>query len=290
MEELKRIRFTNTTLPSSHFDVVKIEDILGRAMDHDPTKLHIVNFHVLMVFTAGEGYHTIDFTDYSYSQGTVLTIRKDQVHKFFPSTNTKGYLIVFTEDFILSFLQNNDAVKSFRLFNEALASPKVQVDEAGFPDIMHLTSYMEKEYLAAKDESSAGILRSFLHILLTKLYRHKSREQAPDLSKHYVQEFIEFQNLVEKNCFQTKKVGDYALQLGVSTKKLNKIVQTAVHKPAKTFIDETLILQIKRLLINSKLSVKEIAYTSGFDEPTNFFKYFKRSTGSTPEAFRQDYV
>ena len=49
MEEIKRISFNNTTLPTSHFDIVKIEDILDRTMDHDPTKLHIVNFHVLMV-------------------------------------------------------------------------------------------------------------------------------------------------------------------------------------------------------------------------------------------------
>ena len=83
---------------------------------------------------------------------------------------------------------------------------------------------------------------------------------------------------------------DYAKELGFSTKKLNMVVQSIVQKPAKVFIDEILMLQIKRLLFNSQLSIKEIAYVSGFDEPSNLFKFFKRYNQSTPESFRQAYL
>ena len=290
MKEIQRIEFINRTLPTSHFDIVRIEDLLQRDMDHDPTKLHIVNFHILMIITSGQGFHTIDFTDYTFHPGMVLTIRKDQVHKFFRTGDIRGFLIIFTEDFILSFLNDDQTIKSFQLFNEALVSPKIQLDESGFQNICHLVKYVENEYLTVRDEYSSGILRSFLHILLTKLYRYKSHENASILGKKYLQDFVAFQNLVEQNCFQTKKVSDYADELGYSTKKLNMVVQGIAHKPAKIFIDEILILQIKRLLINSQLSIKEIAYLAGFDEPTNLFKFFKRYTGSTPESFRQAYL
>ncbi len=46
-------------------------------------------------------------------------------------------------------------------------------------------------------------------------------------------------------------------------------------------------MQIKRLLISTDHSIKEIAYISGFSDPTNFFKYFKKFAGSSPEVFRQ---
>ena len=218
MEDIKRIGYLNRTLPASHFDMVKIEELLEREMSHDPTKLHRVDFYVLMIVTAGQGYHTIDFTDYKYKQGVVLTIRKDQVHKFFRTGDTAGSLIIFTEDFILNFLKNNDARKSLQVFNEVLGSPKIQVDESGFNDIIQLVTYMENEYLDVSDKYSSGILRSFLHILLAKLYRFKSNEQEAIQSKKYLQDFIDFQDLLEERCFQTKRVKDYAQELGFSTK------------------------------------------------------------------------
>ncbi len=290
MKNIKRIFFENQTLPTSHFDIVRIEDLLQRDMDHDPTKPHIVNFHILMIITSGQGFHTIDFTDYKFSRGMVLTIRKDQVHRFFRTGDTRGFLIIFTEDFILSFLNDDQTIKSFQLFNEVLGSPKILLDESGFLNLNLLVDYIENEYRTIKDEYSSGILRSFLHIILTKLYRYKSHENATILGKKYLQDFVAFQTLVEQNCFRTKKVIDYAEELGFSTKKLNMIVQGIAHKPAKIFIDEILILQIKRLLINSQYSIKEIAYMAGFDEPTNLFKFFKRYTDSTPESFRQAYL
>ena len=100
-------------------------------------------------------------------------------------------------------------------------------------------------------------------------------------------EFLDFQKLVENHCFETRKVSDYAAKMGFSTKTLNNVVQSVVTKSAKTFIDEIVIIQIKRLLINSSMTIQEIAYTSGFDEPTNLYKYFKKYVMTSPEVFRQ---
>lgn len=95
--------------------------------------------------------------------------------------------------------------------------------------------------------------------------------------------------MVEEDCFKSKKVQYYAKRLGISTKTLNNIVNNVVNNSAKTFIDETTIMQIKRLLISTDYSIKEIAYIAGFSDPTNFFKYFKKFTNNSPEVFRQAY-
>ena len=100
-------------------------------------------------------------------------------------------------------------------------------------------------------------------------------------------QFLEFQKLVEKECFKSKKVQYYSNQLGVSSKTLNNIVNNVVNSSAKTFIDERTIMQIKRLLISTDQSIKEIAYLTGFSDPTNFYKYFKKFAGNSPEVFRQ---
>ncbi|MFK7776102.1 MAG: helix-turn-helix transcriptional regulator [Saprospiraceae bacterium] len=287
-KELQEINFNNQDNPKSYFDIVKIEDLLERDLNHDIGKNHLVKFYIIFFAYEGQGYHTIDFTDYSYKSGTVLLIRKDQIHKFFRSPNVKGYLLVFTEDFIISHLNRMEALKSMQLFNDSLSFPKIEFNnEVEFSDFTILLKHLESEY-NIKDNFSIGITRSVLHIVITKLFRIKAKKGHFVERKKYMSRFIEFQNLVEENCFKSKKVQYYAEKLGVSTKTLNNIVNNIVNgSSAKNFIDERTIMQIKRLLISTDHSIKEIAYISGFSDPTNFFKYFKKFAGSSPEVFRQ---
>lgn len=288
-KEILKVKFKNKENPKSFFDIVKVEDLLKRDLDHDIGKNHLVKFYIIFFVTEGQGYHTIDFTDYNYNEGTVLLIRKDQIHRFFRSPNAKGYLLVFTEEFIISHLNKMEALRSMQLFNDSLSFPKIVFnDKDEFSDFSILVKHMEQEY-HSKDEFSIGITRSVLHIVITKLFRIKAKAGHTLERKKYMTQFLEFQTLVEKNCFISKKVYYYAKQLGVSTKTLNTIVKSVINITAKTFIDERSILQIKRLLISTDHSIKEIAYISGFSDPTNFFKYFKRFTGISPEIFRQAY-
>ena len=47
------------------------------------------------------------------------------------------------------------------------------------------------------------------------------------------------------------------------------------------------MLEAKRILAHTTESVKEIGYDLGFDEPTNFIKYFKKHSKFTPTEFRE---
>ena len=173
---IKHIEFHNKTNPQSYFEVVPIEQLLNRKLNHNIYKNHIVKFYIIFFVVDGEGYHTIDFTDYKYQKGTVLLIRKDQVHKFFKNPNIKGYLLVFTEEFIVSHLNKLEALKTLQLFNELLSFPKIElkVREKEFSNFVILVKQLEWEY-KFKDEYSIGITRSVLHIVITKLFRIKSK-------------------------------------------------------------------------------------------------------------------
>lgn len=287
MEEIKHIKFQNRKNPSSHFDLIKLEELLSRALDHDITRNHIIEFYHILIITEGEGHHTIDFTDYSFRKGTVLTIRKDQVNRFFLNTKAKGYILLFTEDFTTSHFNKLEAQKSIQLFNELLSLPKIDLNEVDFDNMVSLVKQIEEEYDGRYDEFSVGIIRSVLHILITKLFRVKARNEKVFIKKKYLTEFLQFQALVEQHCFETKKVLDYAQKMNCTTKTINNVVRSILGKSAKEAIDEVVITQIKRLLLTTTLSIKEIAYASGFDEPTNLYKYFKKYTHTSPEAFRK---
>ncbi len=285
-KELVHIEFRNHYNPKAKFDFVRLGKVLNRTdLNHDPCQHHLVDFYIIIFIESGEGFHTVDFTDYKCSVGSILTIRKDQLHKFIKS-NIDGSMLLFTDDFLEHYLEKLEAVKTLLLFNELLGKPLIQLDKSEIKEVSNLFERIQNEYFDVNDAYSLEIIRSELHILITKLYRIKANKNLVIDKKQYLNEFVDFQNSIEKNVRSTITVNDYSQMMGMSTKKLNKITKSIINKTAKEFIDEICIKQIKRLLINTNKSIKEIAFISGFKETTNFYKYFKRHTQSTPEQFR----
>ena len=70
-------------------------------------------------------------------------------------------------------------------------------------------------------------------------------------------------------------------------KALSRMCIAAVGVPAKVVINQRLILEAKRLLAHTTLPVQSIGSALGFDEATNFVKFFRKATGTTPLTFRQ---
>jgi len=48
------------------------------------------------------------------------------------------------------------------------------------------------------------------------------------------------------------------------------------------------VLEAKRLLYNTGMSVKEIAFNLGFKDSSYFIRFFKRMTSVTPLSYRTD--
>lgn len=286
---IKEINFENKKTGKFHFDLVGLGDILKmKPTDHSQFNHHKLSFYVIIIITDNKGVHSINYKDYSYKKGTIFTLRKDNIHKFY-KTKAKGKFLIFTENFIVRYLDKIEALKSFQLFNEMIGSPKLQLISSDFAEIENLIYQIEKEYLEVNDAYSLEIIRSMIQVLIIKLFRIKSKENGILDNKKYLVSFFSLQKLVEKECFASKKVSYYANKMGITTKTLNNITQSVIAKPAKSFIDEVVIVQIKRLLINSQFSFSEIAYQAGFDEPTNFFKYFRKKTGLSPSQFKETY-
>lgn len=197
--------------------------------------------------------------------------------------------MVFTEDFIIKHLGEKEGLKALQLFNELLESPKIQLSELILFEIETILDLINKEARLDTDTYSSSIKRSLLHILISKLYREQTKDKNALTNTKYLNQFLKFQNLIEEQWFENKTALHYAQQLSVTPKTLNNITKSVIKKSAKSLIDDIVTTQIKHLLINTELSVTEIAYQAGFDDPTNFFKYFKKNTSFSPNQFRNSY-
>ncbi len=213
-------------------------------------------------------------------------MRKGATHKFTKS-NSEGELLVFTDDFILKHLSKTESQKSVWLFNQLIGSPKVQLDKVLFLEVITILEQIKNEVKLEKDSYSSGIKRSLLHILILKLYRKRAKDIDDFTNTKYLNQFIKFQYLIEEQWSESKTVLHYAKQMSVTPKTLNNITKSTMKKSAKSIIDNIATMQIKRLLINTELSVTEIAYQSGFNDLPNFLKYFKKNTSLSTNQFRK---
>lgn len=283
----KQVSFQNTTNPKAGFDLVPLERLHQlKNLDHSPFSTHLVEFYVILYIKSGKGLHTIDFTTYPYESGTLLTVRKDQLQKFHLNPKVDGGMLLFTEEFLVSYLELIEAQKAIQLFNDVISSPYLPLQPPDQVIVTGIIDRINQEYYASHDEYSLRIIRSELQILIARLSRLKAKQAAAFEDRKYLGQFLDFQKLIETHITEEKSVQQYARMMGVSTKTLSNVTNSIVNKSAKAFIDEICILRVKRLLINTNQAVKEIAYAMGFQETTNFYKYFKRHTKLTPEQFR----
>lgn len=117
--------------------------------------------------------------------------------------------------------------------------------------------------------------------------RPRNNKIRPD--ERQIIKITQFLKLIEQNFTINRNASFYADKMGLSYKSLNLLSKKTSNKTAKQLIDSHTVLEAKRRLVIEKSQVKEIAYDLGFDEVTNFIKYFKRQTLLTPSQFKSNH-
>jgi AraC-like DNA-binding protein len=131
------------------------------------------------------------------------------------------------------------------------------------------------------------LLHHQLCALIHRLHGMSIGQSAPAVSRrNALMRFQAFQTLLEREHRSHHQVAWYAEVMGCSEKSLSRATLATVGMTAKAFIASQRVLEAKRLLIHTSRSVTAIGGSLGFDETTNFVKFFKREVGRTPSQFR----
>jgi len=269
------------------FQIVNNREILlNDELKHNPFRPHRIRFYAILFIKEGTGIHSIDFKDYTYKRGSVIFISKEQVHAFEKNMERKALFLLFTEEFLEKESLGSNLMQQLSLYNYHLYPPVINLHEKELVVFSELLDLLKLEFDSANDLLTEEIMHSSLKIFLCLAERIRKRNQKLKPRSKYLDEFLRFQKLLTLNIQKTRKVKAYAEELLISSKKLNRITQEISGKPAKGYINEFLIVEIKRLLMNPAFSIKEVAHQSGFEETTNFVKYFKKQVGMNPSEFR----
>jgi len=265
------------------------EILLNENLDYNPFRPHRIRFYAILFVLEGEGYHYIDFKKYKYQAGSIIFISKEQVHAFEKNINREAFFLLFREEFLSRDGATSNLMQQLSLYNYHLYPPVINPNDYQLELFTILAERMKKEFDSPDDLLTEELIHSALKIFLCLAERiRKENRQFVPRSKYH-EDYLKFQKLLKKHIFQSRKVQFYADQLLISPKTLNRITQEMLGQSAKNYIHELAIIEMKRLLMNTSYTIKEIAYESGFEETTNFVKYFKKHTKMNPSEFRKQF-
>lgn len=242
----------------------------------------------------GRGSVWIDSSRYLFKPGTVLAIAKSSVVRFdfnfdkdIQLNKIRSNVILFTEEYIYERPEDLTWINNLRLFDMSCKSTLIKIPVNKFEELGLLIKKIKSE-LKSQDnfgceEISINMLKTII-VTLERIIREKSEEKTAVVNNGSLH--LEFRRKLEENYSHTRSVKYYADLLNVTPKKLNQAASNYLGGSSKKIIEERVILEVKRLLIHTEQTVREIGFSMGFKDPTNFNKFFKRHTKATPAEFR----
>lgn len=265
------------------FNLITIHELYRWKVDHSIEKPHRLTFNAIILFFKGKGVHSVDFVPYSYKEGTVFFMAKNQIHNFTINPDSDGYILYFTESFFNRLIGNQNLTILYEIFDYIYYPPKMELDDTIYSDVLKLIEVIDREFGIAKDTYKEHILRPLLQAMILKLSRERLAQRLP-LEQKESSLYLAFKKLSLEHNYRLH-VNDYAKKLNVSSRTLTNMLNRYLGKPTKKYLDEYLILQIKRLLLDESLTIENISDRLCFDEPTNMVKFFKRHENLTPSEF-----
>ncbi|WPQ63538.1 helix-turn-helix transcriptional regulator [Chitinophaga sancti] len=273
-------------LKSKGFKVHEVSGIVPAAEVHarrDYYKIVMVTGDFILKF--GDKTMEID--------GTYLFFANPNVHHtIIPrSLERSGYACVFTEDFIAG-RELTDLVQHSPLFRSS-ESPVLLLNKE---QVAFLSSIYRKMLTVYNSdyEHRDELFRNCIELII-----HEALQIQPanlDLREHNAAARVtrSFLELLERQFpidnpaepLRLRTAQDFANSLSVHTNYLNRTVKAVTGKPTSVLIAERITAEARALLQHTNWSVADIAYGLGFEYPTYFNNYFKRITGTTPNAIR----
>lgn len=282
---IKGVRFENARRPGLKIDCLTRSRLMVLMPREHFAKPERPDFHLLMLCTEGSGSHSVDFQQLEIQIGTVILVRPGQVQQFDPEARMESLIVAFAPDFLLPFKPADPSAGAVG------PHPALQLESDCMEPVAAAFQEIHREY-AETDGSilSVRLLQLLVHALLVRLQCIAERQAVETASASRMEVFRLFQSELEQRFQKTREVAEYAQRLGYASATLNRATLDMAGMTAKEFIDGRVVLEGKRLLAHTDLSVARIATYLGFSEATNFAKFFKRGSRTGPREFRSSII
>ncbi len=258
---------------------------------HHPEESH--NFWEVVLTVKGEIDCTADGKQIKLNAGEMLFHKPNEPHALTASSTQK------TGVFILSFECLSEAMRFF-------SDKKVKLNSRQLKFVHDIIEIAKKTYditfynfdndimnlLPQPTLGGEQLIKNYVETLLIDVMRTMTETQ--DGNDVFLQE-TEFNNkladdivkILKDNVYNRLNIDDISKKISYSRAYLFKQFKEATGKSVMDYYTELKIKTAKKLLIENKLTVKEISEKLCFDTPNYFTKTFKKVTNFTPTEYKK---
>ncbi len=272
------------------FDFVHIETISSRSSIHDWTiraHRHRNLFQILLIVRGGAEM-TFETQVILVEAPAAIIIPATIAHGFrFRPEATEGWVLTFTEDVAHGIGERSgEAISALRAL---AADPVVPLSgEAEVDRIGRLCADLHEERFMARQGYRLA-MRGYLALIaiaVARLAASRARSGAATLMP--ADPTVDaLRYLVEEHFRQQRQLSFYAGKLAMTPDRLNDHVKRAAGVTAGHLIRQRVLTEAKRQLVFTNQPIHEIAYDLTFADPSHFTRFFRKQTGTTPQAFRE---
>ncbi|MGU3524302.1 helix-turn-helix domain-containing protein [Enterobacteriaceae bacterium C23F] len=203
------------------------------------------------------------------------------VHGFRFSPGTQGYVLSLALPLLSQF--ESQFGRQLAVLNQ----PRCISVKHSRPHIHSLFSTLLEEYQRDNDAREL-MLHAMLSALLVWLNRQcQGASPTEDRAERRRKVMQQFARHIESHYREHLAVSEYAREVGISVTQLNYLCREFHNCNALNVLHHRLMLEAKRSLQYTSLSISQLSDYLGFSDPTYFSRFFRRYVGMSPKIFRE---
>lgn len=250
------------------------------------SKPHKKDHFCIVIVEAGKIDVQIEEKVHHLKTGKISIIFPEQIHSFSnQSEDLTGKIILFEEVLFCSDILKNE-LSAYNVNLTSNLNCTALTDEEFKRNIIlvdNIQNIYNNPSLIKKEQA-----RFFIKIFLLGLIE-SVHGQHPVLHQKTNQHlYIDFKKLLNEQFKKERTVQYYAENLNVTGKKLNEITKKHCGETAINAIHNRILIEIKRQLLFSDLSHKEIAFDLGFSSPSALNKFVRAKLKETPTELQNE--
>ena len=261
-----------------------VESIAERSRLHDwkiQPHAHKDLHHLFLVVRGGGVFHAEDGAN-AFGHTALISVPMSSVHGFDMKPGTDGWVLTASGALIERITRDHAELKN--VFADA-ASMTLSADASASMLAMYQSLVTEfKSNLPARRTAAEALL---IGILVAALRRKLQTSQAAERSMGADSILAsKYRTLVEENFRKPLKISDYARRLYISSERLRQACVSSTASSPLALLNARRLLEAKRNLLYTNMSIALIAEASGFPDPAYFSRFFTQRTGMSPLAYR----
>lgn len=239
--------------------------------------------HVLAI-SAGSGSMRTESGAFEFDGAALLIMPARMIHSFSFAPETAGRILTLSHAYLAELIGRERQFGALFSTPDYLALDQSPDEAARIADCLH---GLARE-LAWTAQAHEIAVEAQLLTLLVMILRIANRGKSPDRARPGPQAELvaRYREVVEEDFRVAHRIEHYAARLRISAPRLRAACQKAARTSPLKILNERVLLEAKRMLLYSNVTVSELAYSLGFDDPAYFSRVFRQHAGLPPHAFR----